>query len=152
MVKSFVSTEARILQQPHFPSSDFENFFSNSTTCAFDQLLASRQREANSTAFQTAVNRLFYRFRSSRSNHQQNQTAALPARRILRSFRGFATPTYKPTYCFIRSLSSHICLKSSAAKKEHETSQAINKSFRQHPPQAPYPTPHVRRPQKRQSR
>jgi len=59
MVKSFVSTEARILQQPHLPSSDFENFFSISTTCAFDQHLASRQREANSTAFQTAVNRLF---------------------------------------------------------------------------------------------
>ena len=33
----FVSTEARILQQPHFPSSDFENFFSISTTCAFVQ-------------------------------------------------------------------------------------------------------------------
>jgi hypothetical protein len=35
-----------------------ENFFSNSTTCASDQHLASRQREANSTAFKTAVNRL----------------------------------------------------------------------------------------------
>ncbi|MCR4509032.1 hypothetical protein NUV66_06915, partial [Pseudomonas sp. 32.2.56] len=65
LVKSFASTEARILQQPHPPSSDFENFFSISTTCAFDQHLASRQREANSTAFQTAVNRLFYRFRSA---------------------------------------------------------------------------------------
>ncbi|MBU2253708.1 MAG: hypothetical protein KKH53_02700, partial [Gammaproteobacteria bacterium] len=65
LVKPFVSTEARILQQPHLPSSDFENFFSISTTCAFDQHLASRQREANSTAFQTAVNCLFYRFRST---------------------------------------------------------------------------------------
>ncbi len=58
LVKSFVSTEARILQQPHFPSSDFENFFSTSTAYAFDQLLASRQREANSTALPTAVNHL----------------------------------------------------------------------------------------------
>ena len=114
-VKSFVSTEARILQQPHLTSSDLENFFSTSTTCAFDQHLASRQREANSTAFQTTVNRLFYRFRSSRSNHQQNQTTTLPARRILRSFRRFATPSYKPTYCFIRSLRNHIHLRSSAA-------------------------------------
>ena len=62
VVDSFVSTEARILQQPHLPSSDFENFFSISTTCASVQLQASRQREANSTAFQTAVNCLFYRF------------------------------------------------------------------------------------------
>jgi hypothetical protein len=37
VVDPFVSTEARILQQPHFPSSDFENFFSISTTCAFVQ-------------------------------------------------------------------------------------------------------------------
>ena len=59
VVKSFVSTEARILQQPHLTSSDFENFFSISTTCAFDQHLASREQEANSTAFQAAVNRLF---------------------------------------------------------------------------------------------
>ena len=58
LVKSFVSTEVRILQQPHFPSSDFENFFSTSTAYAFDQLLASRQREANSTALPTAVNHL----------------------------------------------------------------------------------------------
>ncbi|MFZ3206674.1 MAG: hypothetical protein WA161_22765, partial [Pseudomonas sp.] len=36
-----------------------------------DQLQASRQREANSTAFQTAVNHLFYRFPSPRTNHQQ---------------------------------------------------------------------------------
>jgi hypothetical protein len=35
-----------------------ENFFSISTTCTFDQLSVSRQREANSTAFQTAVNHL----------------------------------------------------------------------------------------------
>src|SRR3989338_1515330 len=59
VVKSFVSTEARILKQPHSSSSDFENFFSISTTCASDQHLASRQRKANSTAFQTTVNRLF---------------------------------------------------------------------------------------------
>ncbi|MBU1331605.1 MAG: hypothetical protein KJ651_13125, partial [Gammaproteobacteria bacterium] len=41
LVKSFVSTEARILQQPHFLSSGFcyeeENFFSTSTACAYDQ-------------------------------------------------------------------------------------------------------------------
>ena len=37
VVDPFASTEARILQQPHFPSSDFENFFSISTTCAFVQ-------------------------------------------------------------------------------------------------------------------
>ena len=37
-VDHFVSTEARILQQPQSPSSDFENFFSISTTCAFVQL------------------------------------------------------------------------------------------------------------------
>jgi len=58
VVDSFDSTEARILQQPHSPSSDFENFFSISTTCAFDQLSVSRQREANSTAFTTTVNGL----------------------------------------------------------------------------------------------
>ncbi|WP_218276628.1 hypothetical protein, partial [Pseudomonas sp. HMWF032] len=56
------------LQQPHSPSSDFENFFSISTTCAFDQHLASRQRAANSTAFKTTVNTPFYRFRSPRPN------------------------------------------------------------------------------------
>jgi len=38
LIDPFVSTEARILQQPHFQSSDFENFFSISTTCAFVQL------------------------------------------------------------------------------------------------------------------
>jgi hypothetical protein len=114
VVDPFVSTEARILQQPHLPSSDFENFFSISTTCAFDQHLASRQREANSTAFQTAVNRLFYRFRSSRPNHQQNQTTTLSARRILRSFRCFATPYLNLTSCFIRSLRSRLRLKSCA--------------------------------------
>ena len=36
-VDHFASTEARILQQPQFPSGDFENFFSISTTCAFAQ-------------------------------------------------------------------------------------------------------------------
>ena len=40
VIKSFVSTEAHILQQPHSPSSDFENFFSTSTTCAFDLLFS----------------------------------------------------------------------------------------------------------------
>ena len=40
VVDSFVSTEARILQQPHSLSSDFENFFSTSTTCAFDLLFS----------------------------------------------------------------------------------------------------------------
>ena len=70
LVKSFVSTEARILQHPHFPSSDFENFFSNSTACAFDSLSASRQREAHSTAFKTAVNRLF----STASDHSDRTT------------------------------------------------------------------------------
>jgi len=92
VVKSFVSTEARILQQPHLPSSDFENFFSISTTCAFDQHLASRQREANSTAFQPAVNRLFYRFRSSRPNPFRLKHYLLKRRCILHSFRCFATP------------------------------------------------------------
>lgn len=104
VVKSFVSTEARILQQPLLSSSDFENFFSNSTTCAFDQPLASRQREANSTAFQTAVNHLFYRFRSTRPNNQQSKTTTLSARRILRSFRCFATPLLNLTSCFARDL------------------------------------------------
>jgi hypothetical protein len=65
VVKSFSSTEARILQQPHFPSSCFSKFFSEesafySTACASDQLLAPRQREANSTAFQSAVNHLLH--------------------------------------------------------------------------------------------
>ena len=114
VVKSFVSTEARILQQPHLPSSDFENFFSISITCASDQSLASRQREANSTAFQTAVNRLFHRFRSARPKHQQDQITTLPARRILRSFRCFATPYLNLTSCFTRSLRRRIRLKSCA--------------------------------------
>ena len=114
VVKSFVSTEARILQQPHLPSSDFENFFSISITCASDQSLASRQREANSTAFQTAVNRLFHRFRSTRPKRQQDQTTTLPARRILRSFRCFATPYLNLTSCFTRSLRRHMRLKSGA--------------------------------------
>ena len=103
LADSFVSTEARILQQPHSLSSDFENFFSISTTCAFDQHLVSRQREANSTAFQTAVNHLFNRFRFTRSKHLQDQTTTLSARRILRSFRCFATPLLILTSCFRRS-------------------------------------------------
>ena len=102
MVKSFVSTEARILQQPHLPSSDFENFFSISTTCAFDQHLASRQREANSTAFQTAVNRLLYRFRSSRPNPFRLKHYPLKKMRILRSFRCFATPFFKSNFLFYK--------------------------------------------------
>ena len=114
VAKSFVSTEARILQQPHSPSSDFENFFSISTTCASDQHLASRQREANSTAFQTAVNRLFYRFRSSRPNLSRLKHNLLKRRRILRSFRCFATPFSNLTSCFIRSLRSRLRLKSCA--------------------------------------
>ncbi|WP_218571939.1 hypothetical protein, partial [Pseudomonas xionganensis] len=84
-----------------FPSSCFSKFFSEkpfySTTCAFDLLLASRQREANSTAFQTTVNHLFDRFRSK---HQQDQTATLPARRILRSLHCFATPQFNLNHCF----------------------------------------------------
>ena len=100
---SFVSTEARILQQPHSLSSDFENFFSTSTTCAFDYLTASRQREENSTAFQTAVNTLLNRFRSTRSKHRQDQNTTLSARRILHSFRCFATPLFKLTLCFQKS-------------------------------------------------
>ena len=103
VVDSFVSTEARILQQPHSLSSDFENFFSTSTTCAFDHLTASRQREANSTAFQTAVNTLLNRFRSTRSKHRQDQNTTLSARRILHSFRCFATPLFKLTPCFQKS-------------------------------------------------
>ncbi|WP_415754454.1 hypothetical protein [Pseudomonas leptonychotis] len=79
-----------------------ENFFSNSTTCTSDQLLASRQREANSTAFQTAVNHLFYRFRPAQPKHQQDQTITLPARRILRSFRCFATPFFKSNFLFYK--------------------------------------------------
>ena len=74
--------------------------FVTSTTCAFDQLLASRQREANSTAFQTTVNHLFNRFRSTRPKHRQDQTTTLSARRILRSFRCFATPLLILTSCF----------------------------------------------------
>ena len=114
LVKSFVSTEARILQQPHLPSSDFENFFSISTTCAFDQHLASRQREANSTAFQTAVNRLFYRFRSTWPNPFRLKHHHLKRWRILRSFRCFASPYLNITSCFIRSLRIRLRLKSCA--------------------------------------
>ncbi|MBU2323263.1 MAG: hypothetical protein KJ884_09875, partial [Gammaproteobacteria bacterium] len=35
---------------------------------AFEAFSATRQREANSTAFQTAVNHLFYRFNSTSTN------------------------------------------------------------------------------------
>jgi hypothetical protein len=107
----FVSTEARILQQPHPPSSDFENFFSISTTCAFVQPQASRQREANSTAFQTAVNHLIYRFRPPRPNPFRPKHHTLKRRRILRSFRCFATHYLNLTSCFIRSLRSRLCLR-----------------------------------------
>ena len=114
LVKPFVSTEARILQQPHSSSSDFENFFSISITCAFDQHLASRQREANSTAFQTTVNRLFYRFRSTRPNLFRLKHHHLKRWRILRNFRCFASPYLNITSCFIRSLRNRLHLKSCA--------------------------------------
>ncbi|MDX1726167.1 MAG: hypothetical protein R3355_24080, partial [Pseudomonas sp.] len=80
------------------------NFFSTSTACASDQLQASRQREANSTAFQTAVNHLV-----TASNHldqitNKALTTTLSARRILHSFRCTATSIFKLTSCFTRGL------------------------------------------------
>ena len=104
LVKSFVSTEARILQQPHSPSSVFLKIsFQLQPLAPSIFFSASRQREANSTAFQTAVNILLNRFRSTRSKHRQDQNTTLPARRILHSFRCFATPLFKLTLCFQKS-------------------------------------------------
>ena len=83
LVKSFVSTEARILQQPLYLSSCFSILFPekllSTQPLAPSIRTSSLQREAHSTAFKTAVNTsFFYRFRSIRSNHQQSQTTTLP--------------------------------------------------------------------------
>jgi hypothetical protein len=62
-VDSFVSTEARILQQRQLLSSGYftklQGFPCYFNHLRFDQLHVARQREANSTAFQLAVNCLF---------------------------------------------------------------------------------------------
>jgi hypothetical protein len=59
-LRSFVSTEARILQQPHLLSSDY---FQKLSKFPFQlqplALQISRQREANSTALHAAVNTSF---------------------------------------------------------------------------------------------
>ncbi|PIB40984.1 hypothetical protein AOA59_25310 [Pseudomonas sp. 2822-15] len=54
-LRSFVSTEARILQQPHLLSSDF---FNKINYLNQNRLQAARQREANSTVFKYVVNPL----------------------------------------------------------------------------------------------
>jgi hypothetical protein len=81
LVKSFVSTEARILQHLIFPSSCFSIFFPkkalSTQPLAPSIRTSSRQREAHSTAFKTAVNHLFYRLRSARPKHQQDPTTTL---------------------------------------------------------------------------
>jgi len=111
VAKSFVSTEARILQQPHSPSSDFENFFSISTTCAFDQHLASRQREANSTAFQAAVNRLFLPLSIISTEPLQTQTLPPEEETHSTQLSLLCNPSLNLTSCFIRSLRSCLRLK-----------------------------------------
>jgi hypothetical protein len=105
VVKSFVSTEARILQQPHLASSCFSKFFPR-------KVLAT-QPLASPTNIQLLVSgrRILQRFKplSTTSStaadlpdrsHQQDQTTTLPARRILHSFRCFAISLLKLTYCF----------------------------------------------------
>ena len=62
-LRSFVSTEARILQRLLYLSSgylrSFKSFLINFNHLRFVRLGVSRQREANSTALQLAVNCLF---------------------------------------------------------------------------------------------
>jgi hypothetical protein len=85
LVKSFVSTEARILQHPIFPSSlVFEEFFFSSQPLALsEEPQAPRQREANSTAFQFAVNLHLHSLKPFDPSSQQDKTTTLPGRRIL---------------------------------------------------------------------
>ncbi|WP_258019381.1 hypothetical protein [Pseudomonas chlororaphis] len=60
LAKSFVSTEARILQQPLYLSSGYFKKFSKFPLQLQPLALPiSRQREANSTALHTAVNTSF---------------------------------------------------------------------------------------------
>ncbi|WDH20994.1 hypothetical protein [Pseudomonas chlororaphis] len=60
LVKSFVSTEARILQQPlHLSSGYFKKFSKFPLQLQPLALPISRQREANSTALHAAVNTSF---------------------------------------------------------------------------------------------
>jgi len=94
LVKSFVSTEARILQQPHLPSSSFENFFSTSTACASDQpqpLVSGRRILQRSKTLSTTF---VHRLRSTRPKHQQDQSSTLPARRILLESAASATSIF----------------------------------------------------------
>ena len=65
LVKPFDSTEARILQQPLIPSSDFENFFSNSTACASDQLQSLVSGRRILQRFKPLSTPSFNRFRSN---------------------------------------------------------------------------------------
>jgi len=81
LVKPFVSTEARILQQPLYLSSCF--------SILFPEKLLSTQPLAPSIRTPLSSGRsilqhskplstpLFYRFRSIRPNHQQDQTTTL---------------------------------------------------------------------------
>jgi hypothetical protein len=63
LVKPFVSTEARILQQPLYLSSCFSILFPekllSTQPLALSIRTSSLQREAHSTAFKTAVNTSF---------------------------------------------------------------------------------------------
>ena len=102
LVKPFVSTEARILQQPHSPSSDFENFFSISTTCAFDRHLASRQREANSKAFQTDVNRLFLPLSTTSTEPLQTQTPPPEEEAHSTQLSLLCNPLFKSNFLFYK--------------------------------------------------
>ena len=104
LVKSFVSTEARILQQPHLSSSSFENFFSTSTACASDQpqsLVSGRRILQRSKTLSTTF---LTRLRSTRPKHQQDQPSILSARRILLESAASATSIFAQPFVFQRVL------------------------------------------------
>src|SRR3989338_11429283 len=71
-----------------------------STACAFIQLGASCQREANSTAFTTAVNLILQPRSLHFQTRQPGTTATLSTRCILRDQHRFATPLFPLTACF----------------------------------------------------
>ena len=92
-----------MFRQAFFQTDSLRNPF-YSTACASDLLQASRQREANNTAFKTAVNHLITAFDLLDQITNKASTTASLARRILHSFRCTATPLFKLTSCFTRGL------------------------------------------------
>lgn len=103
LVKSFVSTEARILQQPLYLSSCFSILFPekllSTQPLAPSIRTSSLQREAHSTAFKTAVNHLFQTAFDpfDRTTNRIKPPPYRPAR-ILHARSSFASPSVNLTY------------------------------------------------------